>query len=302
MVVDKVADMLADKEIIMLIIGRLGFGGVSQMLTIDDEGGGEVQEPLILADVIWTAPNIHLWMSSLTIWCKELEAELRKTRKKQVWTQRRKPWSVLRGRSSWDKKKWRMREVPPNAGRLLSGAVRGEILLTWFVTEDKTCFHRIWLISRNTKSTAARKWQMLPLQLISWGELLSNLNSAPKSLLVAIKRETLIWHNLRACSSDGQPGLHKYKSIFPGKNSFWSLKVFLKGRFFRNELYYFHCVWPLPREGRASYDSCIGCLVKRGRCTIICLHYGTPTPSKMDEFSESYVANLFWNSWPKYRL
>ena len=122
---------------------------------------------------------------------------------------------------------------------------------------------------------------MLPLQLISWGEteLLWNLNSAPKSLLVAIKRETLIWHNLRACSSDGQPGLHKYKSIFPGKNSFWSLKVFLKGRFFRNELYYFHCVWPLPREGRASYDSCIGCLVKRGRCTIICLHYAVYAPS-----------------------
>ena len=56
MVVDKVADMLADKEIIMLIIGRLGFGGVSQMLTIDDEGGGEVQEPLILADLICQQP------------------------------------------------------------------------------------------------------------------------------------------------------------------------------------------------------------------------------------------------------
>ena len=31
-------------------------GGVSQMLTIADEGGGEVQEPLILADVICEQP------------------------------------------------------------------------------------------------------------------------------------------------------------------------------------------------------------------------------------------------------
>ena len=81
-------------------------GGVWQMLTIADGGGrGGPDTPDFGWRNMWTAPNIHLWTSSLTIWCKELEAELRKTRKKQVWTQRKKPWSVLRGRSSWDKKK-----------------------------------------------------------------------------------------------------------------------------------------------------------------------------------------------------
>ena len=69
------------------------------------------------------------------------------------------------------------KSAPPHqwwcAVPLLSRAVR-----RWNITDmicdggqDKTC-HRIWLISRNTKLTAAaaRKWQMLSLQLISWGE------------------------------------------------------------------------------------------------------------------------------------
>lgn len=84
-------------------------------------------------------------------------------------------------------------------------------------------------------------------------QIVTNLHS-PQNLFcwTSNRRETLIWHNLPARSSDVQLGLHKYKSIFSsrlvfccqGSNFFVNLNNFVK-------LYYFHRVWPLPREGRA---------------------------------------------------